>query len=113
MSATIPPLKHYLRLYKQVHPADDFTTTAATWTTVCDLWGAVKSLRSEQRLQNALADQVITHQITTRYHPDIPTTNETLRLTDLRTDKVYNVGGHVNVDGENERVEWDVAEVRT
>ena len=46
MSATIPPLKHYLRLYKQVHPADDFTTTAATWTTVCD----IRDVRSGFRL---------------------------------------------------------------
>ena len=110
----IPSLRHYLRLQRFKHPADDFDSTDGKWVTECEIWGHVATTRAEQRVQNALVERAVSHTITTRWHHQVPTTNEALRLVDLTCDsKIYNVQGWTNLDEANEFIEWETTEMRT
>jgi hypothetical protein len=64
-------------------------------------------------VQNALAELVITHEITSRWDGHIPTENVQLRMIDLTANgKIYNVRTWVDVDEMHDRIEWECVEAR-
>ena len=92
---------------------NDFIDYEGSWVPVCELWASIKTMRSDQRVQNKLAELVITHAIVTRYDSRIPVSNEKLRMIDLSNNgKQYNVRTFVDVDEMHERIEWECVEVR-
>jgi len=118
MTANLPPLRHFMRLEQLDQYENDFVDYGGAWEYVCDVWAHVKTTRADQRVQNKLAELVITHTITTRWDHRIPLDNVKLRMRDLTNadaignGKVYNVRTWVDVDEMHERVEWECVEVR-
>ena len=106
-------LRHLLRVEVIEQPPSDFIDQEPEAKVICTVWGHVATLRDNQRLQNALADRVITHKITTRWDPRIPTDWQNMQLIDeTHQDRQYNVVGFINIDELDERIEFDALEAR-
>lgn len=109
---TLQSMRNHFTVQVSVQPRDDFRDRGPHWDDVCDIWGHISTINERQRVQNLLAERVVTHRITTRYDPRIPETWETMRLLDQNTGRAFNVIGHTNVDERDEKMEFETAEAR-
>ena len=100
----------WVEVYQQ--PEDDFSDQLPEPVSVCDVWGSIQTLTDRQRVQNSLAERVVTHKIYTRYDSRIPITWETMRLVDANTGREFNVIGFTNIDELDLQMEFEVAEAR-
>ena len=105
-------MRNHLWVETYQQPQDDFSELLPEPVAVCDVWGHIETITERQRVQNSLAERVVTHKITTRYDPRIPTDWQTMRLVDANSGRAFNVVGFTNVDELNDRLEFEVAEAR-
>ena len=96
-----------------VQPPSDFIDLGPTWELICELWGHVSTIRDNERIQQQLAEHVISHKVETRYDPRVPRDYETMRLVDVTDgDRKYNISGWINEDELNQRLQFLCLEAR-
>lgn len=106
-------LRHLLRVEVMEQPPSDFIDMEPEPKVICKVWGYVATLTDSQRLQSSLAERIISHKITTRWDPRIPTDWQNMRLIDeTHEDRQYNVTGFINIDELDERIEFEALESR-
>lgn len=65
--------RHYITIQRATLAQDSSGSTAETWTTVANVWAAIKPLKGREYFAANQANSEVTHEIKTQYRSDITT----------------------------------------